>query len=324
MIKHRLDGAAEETFRALLEAAPDAIVVVASRGEIVLVNAQAERLFGYERDELLGESVELLVPERSRAAHRADRDGYLADPHTRAMGAGLELHGRRRDGSEFPVEICLSPVQTAAGLLVSSAIRDVSERKQAERELAQAHEALAAVRQRAAFVASMNHEIRTPLNGIIGMTNLLRQTELAGPQDEYVETLAACGDALAAAISEVLDSSEFGTGADNRSWLAPEPVRLQDVRVLIVDDNATNRTIFEHYLKSWGLACDSASLPLRALAMLESASREGAPYDVALLDFEMPQMGGDELAREIAGRPSLRDTKLVMLSSRPVQSGSPR
>ena len=124
-----------EVFRQLLESAPDAIVGIGRNGRIVLVNSQTELLFGYGRDELIGEPVETLVPERYRGGHGRHRDGYFADPRTRPMGANLELHGRRRDGSEFPAEISLSSIETEDGVLATAAIRDISDRKRAEREL---------------------------------------------------------------------------------------------------------------------------------------------------------------------------------------------
>src|SRR5690348_13363344 len=124
-------------FEQYLEFAPDAIVAVSEDGEIALVNAQTESLFGYSRDELIGGPVEMLVPERFRGVHAGHRDGYFADPRTRPMGADLELRGLRRDGTEFPAEISLSSIETADGRLATAAIRDVTDRVQAQRNFEQ-------------------------------------------------------------------------------------------------------------------------------------------------------------------------------------------
>lgn len=126
----------EPNFRALLEAAPDAMVIVDGAGTMVLVNTQTERLFGYARAELIGQSVDMLVPTRFRGRHPQHRSGYFADSRVREMGSGLELYALRRDGTEFPVEVSLSPLHTDDGVLVTSAIRDITERRKArEKEL---------------------------------------------------------------------------------------------------------------------------------------------------------------------------------------------
>jgi len=135
MRRDRLLSGSEKKFRALLESAPDAMVIVDSRGHIALVNAQTENLFGYPRGELIGLSVGDLIPEGARARHRQHQKEFMKHSSTRTMGRNLELRGRRKDGSEFPVEISLSPLETDQGKLVMSAIRDVTERKKAEEQL---------------------------------------------------------------------------------------------------------------------------------------------------------------------------------------------
>ena len=159
----------QSIFRDLLEVAPDAMVVVNGEGRMIFVNARTEALFGYRQDELLGQRVELLVPDRFRGAHQNHRQRFSAEKRARAMGEGAELYGRRNDGTEFPVEISLSPLQTGDGLLVVSAIRDVSARKEMEAQLEASRAQIAASARLSALgimAGGIAHEINNPL-GII-------------------------------------------------------------------------------------------------------------------------------------------------------------
>src|SRR5438552_8299651 len=161
---------AEEKFRLATEASPSGIILVNDRGHIVLVNSQVEKLFGYRREELVGKLVDILVPERFASEHPAHRAEFLAAPTARAMGAGRELFGRRKDGSEFPVEIGLNPIQTSEGVLVLAAVVDIFARKLAEAEALQHREDLGHLSRVAVMgelAASIAHELNQPLSGII-------------------------------------------------------------------------------------------------------------------------------------------------------------
>jgi PAS domain S-box-containing protein len=188
---------ADEKFRGLLESAPDAMAIFDGAGRIVLVNSQVEKLFGYPRSELLGQPAEMLIPMRP-------------------IGSDGNLFGRRADGTEFPVEVSLSPIETEDGVLVSSSIRDVTERKQFEQALREKNIELANASQaKDRFLATMSHELRTPLNAIIGFTGTLLM-KLPGPllpdQEKHLRTVQASGRHLLSLINDLLDLAKIESG----------------------------------------------------------------------------------------------------------------
>ena len=206
---------AEARFESLLEAAPDAIVVANDKGIITVANNRATDLFGYSRDELLGQPVEMLVPQQNREGHPDRRSGYVAHPAVRPMGAGLQLWAERKDGSKFPVDISLSPLETPAGILVSAAVRDITDRLAAEEALRAAkEEAEHANRAKSDFLSRMSHELRTPLTAILGFTELLQMGGMPGDQrDLFVDRTHRAGQHLLALINDILDISRVETGS---------------------------------------------------------------------------------------------------------------
>ncbi|HEY1948950.1 MAG TPA: ATP-binding protein [Bryobacteraceae bacterium] len=221
-------------FRDLLEAAPDAILEANRHGTIVLLNAAAESMFGYKRQELLGQPVELLIPEAMRQRHGEHRSRYAEHPSARPMGSGLELFARRKDGSQFPAEISLSPIRSTQGTHVIAIVRDITARKQADTRInalhAQHAAELAATNQQLEmrnheveranqlkneFLASMSHELRTPLHTIIGFADLLGEQikgTLNPQQQRFVEHIQRDSRHLLELINDILDLSKIEAG----------------------------------------------------------------------------------------------------------------
>jgi PAS domain S-box-containing protein len=187
---------------ALLEAAPDALVCTTADGRVVLVNAQAERLFGYERAELIGQPVEVLLAETDRAAHPGHRAGYVAHSRPRGMGLGMSPAGRRRDASTFAAEISLSTIDTDEGALVAAAIRDVTPQRRAE----------SSERDLEGFIYTVSHDLRAPLRALSGYSKLLLE-EYGGVLDlegrGYAERIVAASEQMGGQIDYLLELSRI-------------------------------------------------------------------------------------------------------------------
>ncbi len=204
---------AEERFRLVVDATPNAILVVDRDGKIQLANRAATENFGYTLKEMIGATVELLLPERYREAHVRQREDYVRNPVPRLMGSGRELLARRKDGREFPAEIGLAPIVNDGDITVLVSIFDVTLRKQAQETLLEAKEAAERANQaKSDFLANMSHEIRTPMNAIIGMSELVLDSELSPAQRDYLTIVMESAEALLSIINEILDFSKIESG----------------------------------------------------------------------------------------------------------------
>ncbi|MGI9515476.1 MAG: response regulator, partial [Pirellulaceae bacterium] len=480
---------AEKFFQVAVESVPEGILMTDSDGRIRFANSELERQFGYTHEELIGQKVEILVPDVVRHRHISLRNDYLKDPHKRPMGGELTLHGQRKDGTRFAVEIGLNPIQTDEGLMVLASIIDVTQRRLASQQLELAKVAAeAANRSKSEFLANMSHEIRTPMNAIIGMNELALDTELDHEQREYLDSVNDAAVALLELLNDILDFSKIeagkltlelapfdlisclngalktmahrafeknveltweldpdiprwlvgdsvrtrqivlnlignaikfseaggevvlraanqrdsgdrvqikfsvsdtgigiprekqeeifesfsqadasttrrygGTGLglaisatlvhlmDGEIWLESElgtgstfyfslefpidktprtetplidPSAVFDLKVLVVDDNATNRQIKLRMLRNWRMRPVLVDSGEAALQAIENAQTLGTDFELVLTDCHMPEMDGFELARRLRDNPNTSSLKMIMLTSGVVPGSS--
>ena len=273
---------ADARFRGLLEAAPDAMVCVDSDGRIVLVNAEAERLFGYPRDELAGQLVEILVPDAIKAGHPGLRAGYAADPQPRQLGAGLELSGRRRDGTTFPAEISLSALDTGQGVLVSAAIRDVTEQRQMLDDLRRTNQSL----QQLGY--SIAHDLRTPLRSLAGFSAVLVEdyADVLGEDGRnYAQRIEAASRHIGQVLDDLVQLSRLA-----RAEMSLEPVDLGAEAVTIAADlqrqDPARSVRFTIQPQAWALA-DRALIREALHSLLGNAWKFTTGRDGAAIEFGM-------------------------------------
>ncbi|MEE1895665.1 response regulator [Pseudomonas otitidis] len=223
---------AEERFRLVVEASPNAILLVDTGGRIAMVNRQVEQMFGYSRQELLGERVERLLPVALREAHVGLRQGFQAKPEPRRMGGNRELFGQHRDGHMIPLEVGLSPIRSDSETWVQAVVIDITERRVAEQRLReQAEQLMLANRYKSEFLANMSHELRTPLNSILILSDQLRQNaagNLTDKQSRHADIIHRAGSDLLQLINDVLDLAKVEAG---RMQLRLEPLNVQDMLV---------------------------------------------------------------------------------------------
>ncbi len=257
----------EDRFRLAIEAAPTGMLMMDGTGTIVLVNAQIENLFGYPRDELLGRRIEKLVPERYRSHHPDLRNTFLRDPTTRPMGAGRELYGLRKDGTEVPIEIGLNPLRMPEGVFVLSSVVDISQRQEIDL-------------MKSGFISTVSHELRTPLTSISGSLGLLESGTMGVLPDKAAAMVRVAyrnSQRLVRIINDILDIGKIDAGALD---LRMASVKLKELVEQSVEANAGYAEKYQMFFRFDGAGVDGLVLadPDRLMQVLSNLLSNAAKF----------------------------------------------
>jgi PAS domain S-box-containing protein len=297
----------EEMFRLAVEAAPNAMVIVNGEGKIVLVNAQTEKLFGYRRDELIGKDLNILVPRKYRKAHRAHQSEFNRNPHARAVASRRgDLYGLRKDGSEFPVEIGLNPIQTEQGAWVLSAIVDITERKRAEEEISllnrdlerrvaeRTAELTAANAEMEAFSYSISHDLRAPLRQVAGFSKIIAEEYGPGLTPDcarYLNMVQDGAQQMGQMVDDLLDLSRIGRQLVSRRPTPLGPV--VDAALAILQPDLLNREIEWQIESLCSVEGDARLLKQVFVNLLSNAVKFTRPRDHAFIQVGQTTVAGE-------------------------------